>query len=59
MSLYPMDYEEFKWALGDVTSYPQLKMLFDAIPAQLNSNASRYQVSTTILLYISDGDGEA
>lgn len=26
--LYPMDYEEFKWALGD-NSYAQLKMLFD------------------------------
>lgn len=27
--LYPMDYEEFKWALGDNTAIPQLKMLFD------------------------------
>ncbi len=119
MFLYPMDYEEFKWALGDTTSYGQLKtlfdkklsvgdavtrklmrdfriymavggmpqavdayigsnnlmevdrvkrniiqlyeddfykidssgrlsMLFDAIPAQLNTNASRYQVSSVI-----------
>lgn len=117
--LYPMDYEEFKWALGDNTAIPQLKklfdkklsigdavtrklmrdfriymvvggmpqavdtyidtnnlmevdrvkrniiqlyeddfykidssgrlsMLFDAIPAQLNSNASRYQVASAI-----------
>lgn len=29
MFLYPMDYEEFKWALGDFTSYGQLRMLFD------------------------------
>ncbi len=29
MYLYPMDYEEFKWALGDEVSYSQLKMLFD------------------------------
>ena len=29
MYLYPMDYEEFKWALGDTTTYEQLKMLFD------------------------------
>jgi uncharacterized protein len=29
MYLYPMDYEEFKWALGDTVSTPQLKMLFD------------------------------
>lgn len=119
MFLYPMDYEEFKWALGDSTSNEQLhmlfdrkisigdgttrklmrdfriymvvggmpqavdayiesnnlmevdrvkrniiqlyeddfykidpsgriSMLFDAIPAQLNSNASRYQVSSAI-----------
>ena len=27
--LYPMDYEEFKWALGDNTAIPQLRMLFD------------------------------
>lgn len=27
--LYPMDYEEFKWALGDNTAIPQLKMVFD------------------------------
>lgn len=27
--LYPMDYEEFKWALGDNTAIPQQKMLFD------------------------------
>lgn len=122
MYLPPMDYEEFKWALGDTASTAQLKMmfekkisigdavtrklmrdfriymavggmpqsvnsyietnnltevdrvkrniiqlyeddfhkidpsgrismLFDAIPAQLNSNASRYQVSSAI------GDG--
>ena len=25
--MYPMDYEEFKWALGD-SSYPKLKMMF-------------------------------
>ncbi len=29
MYMYPMDYEEFKWALGDTTSTPQLRMLFD------------------------------
>lgn len=29
MFLYPMDYEEFKWAMGDDTSYSQLRMLFD------------------------------
>lgn len=29
MYLYPMDYEEFKWALGDTVSTPQLKILFD------------------------------
>lgn len=119
MCLYPMDYEEFKWALDDTTSTQQLRMmfekkisigdavtrklmrdfriymvvggmpqavnayletnnltevdrvkrniiqlyeddfykidptgrislLFDAIPAQLNSNASRYQVASAI-----------
>ena len=119
MFLYPMDYEEFKWALCDTTSTAQLRMMFekrisigdavtrklmrdfriymvvggmpqavnayletnnltevdrvkrniiqlyeddfykidtsgristmfDAIPAQLNSNASRYQVASAI-----------
>lgn len=29
MTLNPMDYEEFKWALDDTTTIPQLRMLFD------------------------------
>jgi len=119
ISMFPMDYEEFKWALGDTTTIPLLKksydakislgdatnrkmmrdfrlymlvggmpqavneyittnnfrkvdlvkrdilklydddfkkidptgrisMLFDAIPSQLNNNASRYQVSSVL-----------
>lgn len=119
INMYPMDYEEFLWALGDTVSYPLMKqcyesgkplgqqvnrkllrdfrlymlvggmpqavsefietnnfrkvdlvkrdilrlyeddfkkidptgrasMLFDAIPAQLNKNASRYQVSHVV-----------
>lgn len=119
ISMYPMDYEEFRWALGDNTTIPLLKkafaaqrplgdamnrkllreyrlymlvggmpqavdefirtnnfrkvdmikrdilklydddfkkidptgriaMLFEAIPAQLNKNASRYQVSSVL-----------
>ena len=119
LNMYPMDYEEFCWALGDETTFPVLRqffeskhpvgdqinrkllrnfrlymlvggmpqavseyletnnfrkvdlvkrdilnlyeddfrkidptgkltMLFDAIPAQLNKNASRYQVSSVI-----------
>ncbi len=119
ISMYPMDYEEFLWAMGDSATYPLLKqlfesgrpvgdqahrrlmrdfrlymlvggmpqavseylssnnfrrvdavkrdilrlyeddfrkidptgrisMLFDAIPAQLNGNASRYQVSSIL-----------
>lgn len=119
ISMFPMDYEEFRWALGDNTTIPLLKkaydakmplgdamsrkmmrdfrlymliggmpqavneyittnnfrkvdlvkrdilklydddfkkidptgrisMLFDAIPAQLNKNASRYQVSSVL-----------
>lgn len=119
ISMFPMDYEEFKWALGDMTTIPLLKksfeskiplgeattrkllrdfrlymlvggmpqavneyivtnnfrkvdlvkrdilklydddfkkidptgrisMLFEAIPAQLNKNASRYQVSSVL-----------
>lgn len=119
LSMYPMDYEEFLWALGDEATYPLLKkffesnmplgdslnrkqlrqfrlymlvggmpqavsayietnnfkyvdevkrdilnlyesdfskidstgrlaMLFDAIPAELNKNASRYQISSVI-----------
>ena len=120
ISMYPMDYEEFLWAVGDKTTYPLLKkcfemnhglgdainrkqlrqfrlymlvggmpqaveayiqtnnfrkvdevkrdilnlyeadfakidptgrlaMLFDAIPAQLNKNASRFQAGTILL----------
>lgn len=119
ISMYPMDYEEFRWALGDTTTIPLMgkcfqsnkgvgeqlnrklmrdfrlymlvggmpqavseyietnnfrkvdavkrdilklytddfmkidptgkaSMLFDAIPAQLNKNASRYQVSSVL-----------
>ena len=119
ISMYPMDYEEFRWALGDTATVPLMKkcfesnkgvgeqlnrrlmrdfrlymliggmpqavaeyietnnfrkvdavkrdilklytddfmkidptgkasMLFDAIPAQLNKNASRYQVSSVL-----------
>ena len=101
LSMYPMDYEEFLWALGDHTTtalvrklfdsrhpigdMPQavneylqtnnfrkvdtikrdilnlyeddfkkidstgkLSLLFDAIPAQLNKNAARYQVSSVL-----------
>lgn len=119
ISMYPMDYEEFLWAMGDITTIPLLRkcfesgkplgesvnrkllrnfrlymliggmpqavneyiqtnnfrmvdeikrdilnlyeddfkkidstgkitMLFDAIPAQLNKNASRYQVSSVL-----------
>ena len=29
MMLNPMDYEEFKWALDDTATIPQLRMLFD------------------------------
>lgn len=119
LSMYPMDYEEFRWALGDTTTVPLMRkcfesnkgvgeqlnrklmrdfrlymlvggmpqavseyietnnfrkvdavkrdilklytddfmkidptgkasMLFDAIPAQLNKNAARYQVSSVL-----------
>ena len=30
ISMYPMDYEEFRWALGDTTSIPLLKKAYDA-----------------------------
>ncbi len=30
VSLYPMDYEEFKWALGDEVSIPALRNMFEA-----------------------------
>lgn len=29
VALYPMDYEEFRWALGDYASIPLLKQFFD------------------------------
>lgn len=126
ISMYPMDYEEFRWALGDTTTIPLMRkcfesnkgvgeqlnrklmrdfrlymliggmpqavneyietnnfkkvdavkrdilklytddfmkidptgkasMLFDAIPAQLNKNAARYQVSSVLTDERSDG----
>lgn len=30
ISMYPMDYEEFRWALGDQTSIPMLRQAFEA-----------------------------
>lgn len=30
ISMFPMDYEEFKWALGDSTTIPLLKKAYDA-----------------------------
>jgi len=30
LTLYPMDYEEFKWALGDEVTIPMLREAFDA-----------------------------
>ena len=29
MILHPLDYEEFKWALGDTTTIPQMRMIFE------------------------------
>lgn len=29
VTLYPMDYEEFRWALGDTATMPLLKMFYD------------------------------
>ena len=30
LAMYPMDYEEFLWALGDETTIPLLKKCYDA-----------------------------
>ena len=30
ISMYPMDYEEFLWAVGDITTIPLLKKVFDS-----------------------------
>ena len=80
VDMFPMDYEEFRWALGDTATIPLLrtafekriplgdavhrrmmrdfrlymlvggmpKALYDAIPAQLSKNASRYQIASAI-----------
>ena len=29
LQMYPMDYEEFRWALGDVTTMPMLRQFFE------------------------------
>lgn len=56
ITMFPMDYEEFLWAIGDKSTTKllaevfekRISLLFDAIPAQLNTNASRYQVSSVL-----------
>ena len=52
--MYPMDFEEFKWALGDTVTIMKIDstgkavMLFKSISSQLEKNASRYQVSSVL-----------
>ena len=29
LTMYPMDYEEFRWALGDTTTFPMLRVAFE------------------------------
>ena len=29
ISMYPMDYEEFRWALGDEATFPLLRMFYE------------------------------
>lgn len=44
IAMYPMDYEEFRWALGDYTSIPLLKKCFDShtgVGEQLNRKMMR------------------
>lgn len=44
ISMYPMDYEEFLWALGDKTTIPLIKKCFDArkpVGEQLNRKLMR------------------
>lgn len=50
-TLHPMDYEEFKWAIGDTQSYGMLKMLFekkqsvgDAVARKLMRDFRTYMV---------------
>lgn len=44
INMYPMDYEEFLWAIGDTTTIPLLKKVFDAgkpIGDQIHSKLMR------------------
>lgn len=44
LSMYPMDYEEFLWALNDTTTFPLLKSVFDskkALGEDLNKKLMR------------------
>ncbi len=44
MNMYPMDYEEFLWALGDTNTLPLLRKVFEAkkpIGEQMNRNLLR------------------
>ena len=42
-SLYPLDYEEFRWALGDTATLPLLLNTYEKM-----LHASRYQVSSVV-----------
>ena len=70
ISLHPMDYEEFKWALGDTTTITQLRMLFDrkmsigdAVTRKLMRDFRTYMVvggmPQALLLYIPNRDWQA
>lgn len=44
ISMYPMDYEEFLWAVGDITTIPLLKKVFDSgkpVGAQIHRKLMR------------------
>lgn len=44
ISMYPMDYEEFRWALGDMSTVPLMKKCFDSskgLGEQLNRRLMR------------------
>lgn len=44
ISMYPMDYEEFRWALGDTTTIPLIKKCFESnkcVGEQLNRKLMR------------------
>ena len=58
ISMYPMDYEEFRWALGDTATFPLLKQQFD-LRMSIGDNVTRKQMQDIRLYMLVGGMPQA